>query len=118
MTKEEKRFRKMQEAAIEAKKKRIQALIEEELAEKLLEKQKNEKQEQINKEAEDARQMCSTPDCIKALPCDDHDADAKKGETGNNSFDEKLETPLSPISGDEDDENEKDPLIDQDELNN
>ena len=56
--------------------------------------------------------MCSTPDCIKAMPCEDHDTDAKKAETGNSSFDEKLGTPISPISGNEDDENEKDPLID------
>ena len=113
MTKEEKRFRKMQEAAIEAKKKRIQALLEEELASKLLEKQKNEKQEQLDKEAEDIRAMCNTPDCPKAMPCEDH---TPKLDTGNNSDQEK--TPLSPMSGDEDEDNEREALIDQDELNN
>ena len=117
MTKEEKRFRKMQEAAIEAKKKRINALMEEELASKLLERQKNEKLDQTVKEAEDARALCNTPDCIKPLPCCDHmeDTEPKKPETVNNSFDEKMGTPMSPVSGDdEDEENEKDPLIDQD----
>lgn len=87
MTKEEKRFRKMQEQAIEAKQRRIEALKEKEL-------------EEIR------AKQCHTPECIKALPCDDHPeaveaADKDKSESG----------------ADEETEKEDDPLIDFDELN-